>query len=152
MSLASRILRPLDKIRAIPGRLGLHPFTVTVRTNRWSGARVGFGTLTRSNTQLFIDGNQNPKVKQLSNQDAMLSAGVYSNQDFRVGPMTPPFNLGGIAYATLDQAMNPSTEFYFKLTGPGLPPAGAWYSRLRDETDSSLHIYIILRATGVVQT
>lgn len=145
---ASRLLPRLDKIRGIAGRLGLHAFSVYIRVNRWSGARAGLGTLTSTTTRLFVNGNQNPKVTQISNQDAMLSNGVYSNQDVRVGPFTPPFTGGGIAYATLDPAVNAGTEFFFKLVGPGEPVAGEWFRRLKDEADSSLHIYVILRALG----
>jgi hypothetical protein len=145
---ASKLLPRLDKIRGIAGRLGLHPFAFYIRANAWTGGRPGVGTLTSTTTRIYVDGNQNPKVKAVSDKDAMLSGGLYTNQDMRVGPLTPPFNLGGIAYATLDPPVASGTEFFFKLVGPGEPAVGQWFTRLNDDSDSALHIYIVLRATG----
>lgn len=148
MSLASKLLPRLDKIRGIAGRYGLHPFSVTIRTNRWDGGRPGVGTLVTSDVRLYVNGNQNPKIKQVSDQDAILSNGVYSNQDVKIGPLTPPFLFGGQTYLSLDPALNPGIEFFFKITGPGEPAVGQWFTRLSDEADSALHIYIVVRATG----
>lgn len=152
MSFASDILPDLDVVRGIAGDLGLHPFAVYLRVNTWSGdgtdLRPGLGTLTSTTTRLFVDGNQNPKVKNLSNEDAMLSAGQYSNQDIRVGPLTPPFLAGGVAYSSLDPDVAAGTEFFFKIVGPGQPATGEWFKRIRDEADSALHIYVILRSLG----
>lgn len=151
------MLRALDALRSIGGLLGVRAYTTTVRVDVWDGGRPGLGARTRTETPLLLtdaSGNkQNPLVRQLSNADAVLSGGVYTNQDMRIGPLTPPYTVDGTAngvpYALLDPDLNIGTALYFKLVGPGLPPGGMLYERIRDEADSLLHIYIVVRATAV---
>lgn len=148
MSFVNGLKRSLESARGIAGKLGLHPYTVTLQAQQWDGGRPGLGTKTTTETRLLVFG-QDPKVKQITEKDAVLSGGLYSNQDLKIGPLTPPFIVGGVRYDLLDPAQNPGTEFFFRLTGPGLPDSGAWYERLSDEKDSSLHIYVIVRKTAV---
>lgn len=150
MSFASDIRDSLDAIRGIPGEMGLRPHSVTVRVTTWSGARVGLGTATTTSTALYVGaGAQNPKVRQLSQRDVIASGGKYTDQDLRVGPVTPSYTGGGVAHATLDPSTSSSpTEVRFLVEGPGFPSAGALCERVGDETDSALHYYLILRQTG----
>lgn len=148
MSFASSILPSLDAIRGITGGLGLHKFTVLRRLIHWDGGAPGLGTKTFTDTPLFVNGNQNPKVAQVSGKDIILSGGQYTDQDYKIGPFTPTFPGGGIADATVDPVVVPGDELHFFLNGPGLSPNGAWFKRIGDVSDSSLHVYLIVRATG----
>lgn len=152
MTFASGIRKTLDKVRGIGGKLGLRPFSVIVRVDRWDGGAPGRGGRIRSRTPLLVNG-QPVKVAQVSNQDAVLSAGLYSNQDLRIGPMTPPFRFGGVEYATLDPTVSPEdgavAEMLFEVYGPGLPAGGILFERIRDESDSALHLYVVVRSKGV---
>lgn len=156
---ATTILPALDFIRGIRGQLGLNPFTVTVRVRTWNGARVGLGTKTDTDTVLKVGcacsaGLQPVTVKQLSAKDIVSSGGLYTDNDYRVGPLTPDYNTGGRTGGITDTTINPiptdsPTEVYFKMTGPGLPVAGQWFKRIRDE-ETALHKYVVIRATAAV--
>jgi hypothetical protein len=150
MSFASNLLPLLDRARSIGAQLGLRQSDVLVRVIQWSGDVPGEGTKTVTDTPLLVNGRR-PKVAQVSNRDAMLSAGAYTNQDMRIGPLTPPFPGGGVAYGTLDPPVTLGTEVHFRITGPGVPAGGLWYKRVGSEADSALHVYLIVRTTGIAE-
>lgn len=140
----------LDSLRAIPGKMGLHPHKVTVRVRTWAGgsrpAEHG-STFTDVDTVLRV-GGQNPKVAQVSQKDVIASGGSYTDRRVKVGPLTPPFPGGGTEYTTLDPPKVASpVEVFWKIEGDGYPPGGSWFTRVSDE-DSALHSYVILQATG----
>lgn len=153
--LATAILPALDGIRGIPGILGLNPFTVTIRVRTWTGVRVGLGTKTDTDTVLTVgcacaNGLQPVRVKQLSAKDVVASGGLYTDKDYKVGPLTPTYVTGGVADSTINPPMNANpTEVLFKMTGPGLPAAGQWFQRIRDE-ETALHKYVFLRAIATI--
>jgi hypothetical protein len=150
VSFASGVRKTLDHARGIAGKLGLHPFTVSMVAITWSGGRPGVGTKTTATATITVGKGQAPKVQQISDKEVALSGNAYTNQDLRIGPLTPPFVVGGVAYGSLNPASAPpGTQFYFKITGPGFPSVGRWYERLSDETDSALHIYVVVRNTGI---
>lgn len=145
MTFASDLRPALDAARGIAGGLGLHTFTVSVRVRTWSGARVGVGNATTTDTALTVSG-QAPKVVPVSPRDAVASGGLYTSQDLRVGPLTP----GLTAYATINPATSASpTEVLFVVTGPGTSASGDLYERVGEETGSALHYHLILRSKGV---
>src|SRR5579875_666951 len=138
-TLGSSILPALDAIRAIGGKLGLRPFTVTARLRVWSGERPGVGAYTDTDTVLTnmaADGTKQPvMVKQVSRRDAIASGGLYTDRDLRVGPITPPFPAalgflaGGFDDTTADpQPTNSATEVIWIVSSPtgtfGFPPGG----------------------------
>lgn len=152
MSLRTSLLSRIDRIRGIPGQLGLRQYSVMVRVRTWSGARVGLGTKTDTDTYVYTGaGTQNVKVSQLTTKDIVSSGGLYSDGDYKVGPMTP-LNLGtGVDLATVDPATSSSpTEVFFKIVGPGFPAAGQWCERISDDTTPNFHHYIVLRARATV--
>jgi len=150
MSLVDDLLPDLDRVRGIPGELGLRQYAVSLAVKTWSGARAGMGTATTTFTPIRCAGGaQNPKVRQLTQKDVVASGGVYSDQDFEVGPITPAFAGGGTAISGFEPAQGSSpTEIAFKLTGPGLPTGGAYYAKIGQDVTGNLHYSFILRKTA----
>jgi hypothetical protein len=146
MSFASDLRADLDDIRAIPGDLGLRPYTVTLVIETWDGARVGDGTKTTTRTTLLV-GGQPPKVQSVSQQDIV--AGGYMSGDFKVGPFTPPF-VGGGGYSVTDldppKLPNVQREVFYELVGPEPTTTVHRCEKVGDDADSALSTYLILRA------
>lgn len=162
MSFASDLRADLDEIRAIPDELGLRPFDVIVRVITWSGADasgrsgVGLGTSSYVDTPFLVGGGHRPKVRQVSMRDIIASGGLYHDQDLKVGPVTPAYagNAsqpgGGVAYGTIDPAVSGDpVEIYYRVSGNGLPGAGAWFDKFREFTDHAMNSYFILRRSAV---
>ena len=144
MSFASDLRADLDDVRAIPGDLGLRPYTVNLVTRVWTGARVGMGTSTTTRTALLV-GGQNPHVTQVTQQD--ITAGGYSAGDFKVGPLTPPFVGGGYATTDLDPPQDGSArEVWYELTGPSPATTLQTLEKVGEQADGALSIWLILHA------
>jgi hypothetical protein len=142
-------LAALDKIRAIGGILGLRPTTVTVRQIAWTGERAGVGTRTATDTVLTVAG-QPPQVHRVTQRDLIRSGGLYQSGDFRIGPLTPSYGTGGVTEAMMDPAATAnSDETYYILSGSNFPAAGLACERIKEEADSNLHRYVVVRALGV---
>jgi hypothetical protein len=157
-TLASALLPVVDTVRGIPGILGFHGTTVTARLVTWLGTRPGVGECTIVDTPLLVMSNtQNPRVRQLSDKDALASGGIYTNQDIRVGPVTPPFEAnefvaeGGVEHATIDPPMiaagTGAKQIFFKLAGRGFQ-FPVWFVRVGDETVPPLRRFLTLRRAG----
>jgi hypothetical protein len=157
-TLASTILPALDAIRGIGGILGLRPFTVTLRVRTWSGAKIGFGAKTDTNTVLTnvtatsAGTLENIKCRFLTTREIVASGGLYRDRDIRIGRITPSFAAayglpaGGFGDSTLDPTPGATpTEIFWNVAGPGMPSNGAWCSRIAEEV-SALHYSLILRA------
>ena len=99
----------------------------------------------------------NPKVRQVSDQEVIASQGIYKMEDLRVGPLTPQYALisngvlGGMSYSSVDPNINPSNtiEIYFKVTHSAYPSQGVWYVKVKEEVDSALSTYLVLRKSPV---
>lgn len=150
-------LAAIDEIRGIPDEaIGVRPISVTVRVVQWDGGRVGLGNPTVTDSPLLVgNGQWDPHVTQISARDALASGGKYTNQDVRVGPMTPAYaatlgvSSGGVASSTIDPPVqSASAEVYFKLAGDGYQGA-QWFTRIGDELVSSTKYFLILRKAGV---
>lgn len=153
MTLSDNLKSILDRVRSIPARLDLRPYTVTVRLRSWSGTRPGLGTKTDTDTELLVDGYA-PHVRQLSQRDVIASGGLYSTQDFEV-TLTPSFTVGDVSGGVAVSSFEPSTtshpqEIFFKLTGPGIPENGAWFKKVGQNISESVTLRITLKKTAEV--
>jgi hypothetical protein len=130
-TLADRLKPVVDKLRAISGKLGFRPFTVTLVTKTFEISpwdSDGYESIVE--IPLVHDYNWNPRVK-------LISFNSYSTQtylqgesdavDLEVGPLTPEF-LGrdgytqGISYEKLNALLQESnSSTYFIVNGPGIP-------------------------------
>lgn len=164
ITFASAIKLALDQRRSIAGLMGLRPFTVFVRTRRWSGARLGLGTFVDNGGGPDIQltngtlpapmGPQPVMVKAVSNKDIVASGGLYRDRDLRVGPITPTYlanvlPAGGFGDSTIDPPQTGSvpTEVFWIVFGPGMFPGGSLCMKV-GEIVTALHYELILRATG----
>lgn len=150
MSIVSGSLPILDAARGLLDDAGLRPYQVFVRVNTWSGARIGLGTKTSTVTELNVDGNKRPKVRQLSAKDVVASGGTLEDQLFEVGPLTPPFTGGGVATTTINPPTSASpTEVNYILIGPGTPAAGWLCKRVSDKLDSPFRYLVTIQRIGM---
>jgi hypothetical protein len=153
MSLVDDLLPVFGTVRSIPGSLGLNPFTLEVVVRTWTGGRPGVGTVTETATTILERG-QNPDVEQVSTREIIASAGLYRDQDLRVGPLTPPWtdpvdsSTGGTALTTLDPAPPAGASMFYRLHGPGLPSGGALYKKVELHVTDPTGYLLVLRKTG----
>lgn len=155
MSALSEALKAsLDKVRAIPGILGLRPYTVYIRVRIWSGERPGLGTKTDTDTDLTVNDGYAPRVRQLTEKDVVASGGLYSDQDFEI-LLTPAFvsscGIGGYLVSAFDPSTSSNpTEVFFNIKGPGLPATGGWYKKISQDVSSALTNTFIIRKTAEI--
>ena len=154
-TLRDALLPAVDITRGIPGVLGLRLFTVAVFTRSWSGSRVGIGTNTDVVTGVKIDlGIFQTKVRQLTERDVVASGGVYSVQDYEVGPITPPFAGSAAdndAISVFDPLVtaNPQ-EIFFQIQGPGLAGATNYFKKVGQRVDKSFRYTFTVTRTAEV--
>lgn len=164
ITFGSAIKMALDVRREIGGIMGLRPFSVFVRTRRWSGGRVGQGT--------YVDNAGGPdvqltngvplpgippqpvRVRQMSSKDIIASGGLFRDRDLRVGPVTPPYPAGvlpagGFGDSTIDPPQDGTvpTEIFWIVFGPGMFPGGSMCTKVQEEV-TALHYSLVLRSTG----
>lgn len=142
-NLREHLNRVADRIRALPGRLGERPTTVTIVTREWSGSRVAQGTVL-SETSLTI--TPTPKVRTVSSREIAASGGRYQAEDVRVGPITPTYDTGVSSGGYASSQVAPvkqrnGIEVVYRLAG--------WlagdYERVDTESDRTHQITIVLR-------
>lgn len=125
-------LKPLaNSIRAIPGQLGIRPYTVEIVLRHWTGTHVGDGTRSETATAITEAGGQPPKVRFLNGEERALLGVAHAVVE--IGPITPDFATGGTSIETLTGlAFSPQDhdEILYRLTGPGFPDGQLF--RIRD--------------------
>lgn len=147
MSFRTALLAGINAVRgAVPRALDLRQHTVTVRTRTWSDGEIGVGTATNADTTLTTgDGVTCPRVVQVSSKDVIASNGILSDQDLKIGPITP----GYVDASVVDPATTSTgREVFFKVTGPGLPSGGLWFKRIQDDAVRNFSFWIFLRSLG----
>lgn len=155
MTVQSNLRRMADRLRGVlPNAFGVREYDVLMRVNTWSGPLAGQGIKSTTETPLLVNG-QRCKVEQVSQRDIIASAGLYQDQDVKIGPLTPPFtNLdgspGGVDRAIIETPLGGAgVEVLFKITGPAYP-TGAWFERVRAELmKGNYHWTLVLRKLGV---
>ena len=157
MTFADDILPDLDDVRGIGGELGLRPFTVKVVVRTWTGARPGLPGTTYTDAPTILTvaaGSQTVKATAITNKDIVSSGGQYTDQDIKVGPITPAYAAtygldGGYQTSQIDPATTATArEVFWNVAGPGMPAGGGWCDKIGQEVDSALHYYAIVRRNG----
>ena len=158
MSLRDALLPVLDTIRSIAGipAIGIRPYTVKIRVRVWSGSRPGVGSYQDTDTVLSntitLSGVLTTvpvRVRPVSTKDVIASGGLYTDHDFRVGPMTPQFATGGYTGAQLDPVpTGAATEIIWLMSGPDIP-SNSVFAKIGEE-GTALHYYVTLRQQGQV--
>ena len=145
----------IDQIRGIPGSMGLRLFTASVVLRQWTGARIGIGTKldTQTPTKTTL-GLYSVKVTQVSSKDIIASGSLFQEQDMKVGPITPPYAgsaADGDSIALFDPPTTLApTEVFFNITGPGMPPGGAWFKKVSQDVSKSFRYTFIVRRTAEI--
>jgi len=152
-TLRDALLPVVDRVRGIPGLLGLRLFVPTILVRVWSGQRVGLGTNTDTSFSLKTSLGLFPiKARVLSEKQIVASNGVYQDQDVELGPITPPYTgstLDNDAISVFDPVPGTSpTEVFFNLTGPGYPGGGAWFKKVGQRTDRNFRYMLVVRKTA----
>lgn len=146
MSFVDDLLPTLDAIRAIPGDLGLHPFTVTRVTKTWASGTVGHGSATTTEQALTV-GGQNPHVRNATEDEIkhLLGAGsLFKPGTLLVGPLTPEFAGGGYDVDGFDASSGVATQVLYRVTGAGFPAAGRLYRVAKFDASRPMRITMVL--------
>ncbi len=154
-SLREALLPVVDQLRGIPGQLGLRQYTVSIYKREWTGPRVGLGFSTDTETPIAVDlGSYTPKVKMLTTHDIIASGGAYTDQDLKVGPITPPFagsGPDGNDITVFDPTPGEApVEIFFKIIGPGYPAEGAWFKKIAQDVTGNFRYMFTVRKTAEI--
>lgn len=159
-TLRDALLPAIDALRGIPATLGLRLYSVQVMYQTWSGTdssgRSGVGIGTKSNSPLLTlkvaTGSAQVSVHQVSQRDIINSGNLYTDQDLKIGPITPPYT--GSAkdddqIGIFDPVPTGSpTEVHFFVTGPGYS-SGAWFKKIGDDVSKPFSYFLFLRKNPV---
>jgi hypothetical protein len=159
--LRDKLLPVFDKVaRGIPNKLGLRQFDISLRIVSWSGTRPGLGTKTVTDYPVTVNqntaGNNRPKVKSISSHEIIASGGLYSQDDYRIGPLTPQYVSGGITYGTLPSDVEIAiqahpAEVFFNMQGPGMTAiSGDWFSLIDADFSKNFGYTLVIRKTAQV--
>lgn len=149
------LLPVVDKLRGIPGLFGLRIFTVSVVTRTWNGSRPGVDNSTSTDTTKGVKvdlGTYRTKVTQITARDVIASGGMYTDQDVRVGPITPPYTgstQDGDAITVFDPLPNAAPqEIFFNIQGDGYPAGGAWFKKISQDVTRPMRYEFVLRRSA----
>jgi hypothetical protein len=148
-----RILRAADRGRRAAAAVGVRPFTVTVRIERYSGS-IGHG-VTLQSTSSVVTLDPAPKVVQLGGEQAMFygagellaeSTGESRVTVYRIGPITPAFTGGGYTMAQLLPVPADDHErAVVLLTGPGFAAGGEPFKVIEHDASDATEIYLVVK-------
>jgi hypothetical protein len=143
-----------DVALGVPSLIGLRPYSMSLETLTWSGDRPGIGTLITTSVPLYNDGYVNPRFRQVSKQEVVLSGGVLKDQDVVIGPFVFPYNDGlGDVGGTDPLSFSPPTnslvtEFYINIQGPNFPIGGSQFKKIWDNSERNVMYRVYLRNTA----
>lgn len=142
MTLADDLKALARDIRAIPGQLGIRPYTVTVRVSSWSGGAIGEGTETVVlDTAIVEGGGQSPKVRRPNSEEVAL--GALDAGDLVVGPITP--SPAGFTHTQLTGGTATTGQLVsYIVTGPDWDSGTARFRLKAIQTDRALHTTLTL--------
>jgi len=138
----------LDEARGLLDEFGFNSYDVVMRLVEWSGARIGEGDPTKTDTTLTLDGSHRINVERLTGHDIMASGGLYSEGDWRVGPLTPAYPGGGRDASYFNPTSSQPFEIFYKLTGPGFE-SGQWFRKIDQKVDGNFGLFFTIRAENV---
>lgn len=149
--------------RGIPNKFGLRQYDIVLRVNGWSGQTAGDGNLTVTDYDVTVNttepdsGNNRPNVRQLSQKDVIASGGLYSDIDFRIGPLTPQFvnPIDGLTYGTLPTDVEKTVQatpqdIQIIIKGPGMKDQtnGDAFKIIGSDFSHNFGYFFTVRKTG----
>lgn len=148
MTLVSNLLKSVDKIRGIPdGSIGARPYVVTVRVRTYAADGLA-GTWTDTDTVVSHANGQRPKCRRVNYKETVAGGGRYQQGDWRLGPLTPDYAGGGIAFATMTPTRTGANEVLYIVVGPDTPAGGEICNAVALEADRPITRFLVLRPTG----
>jgi hypothetical protein len=160
--------QPLDFIKyaadtalTVPSLIGLRNYVMTLTFTTWTG-RPGQGAPTITTKTLVngtsLDGYANPRFRQVSKQEIVLSGNLLKDQDVVIGPFVFPYDTGlGEAGGTNPDIFSDPiatvgsvTEMYINIAGANLPTGGSNFKKIWDETSKNVIYKVYLRDTGTI--
>lgn len=142
MALADDLKAIVWSVRAIPGQLGLRPYSATIVQGVDLGEQTGDDAGVYLDVPILEASGQSPRIRQLSDEElalAGLGAGLW-----KVGPFTPDFTSGGTAIADmLGTTLDAGDTLRIRLTGPRYPD-GALFRIVKVGHDHALHYDLTL--------
>lgn len=138
----------LDAIRTgIPTAFGIRTVSLTVRVKTWSGAAVGKGTKTVTDTLITGPAGNRYKIREVNAKDVVLSGGLYQSGQYKVGPITPPYAGGPFTAADLipPKTSSPREVYYGVTDSTGITQ---WCSMMGADTMNALRWFLYLKPTG----
>lgn len=149
-TLRDSLLPVLQRFRDLSVGLGVRQYQVWLRKITWTGARVGLGDATTTDTYLG-----KPKFRRVSAED-IVAGSVMNEQMFEIGPFTPshsqpvstPDTLAVTPFELSPQQTGTPTEIYFVVKGPGLPTAGALFERVEDSVERPFRYTVTIKSVG----
>ncbi len=149
-TLRDSLLPVIQRFRNLSVEFGVRQYQVWLRKTVWSGARVGHGTPTTTDTYLG-----KPKFRSVSSKDVIIGS-VMSEQRFEVGPFTPAHSQPSSTPDTVSvdpEDLNPDqtgvpTEIHFVVKGPGFPTEGALFKRVTDSVERAFRYTVTIEAIG----
>ena len=140
-------------MRNIPNQFGVRLYQVAVTTRTWTGSRPGLGTFSDTTTGLKVDLGIGPvKARQMSGEEIVASGGVYGDELWEIGPITPPYpgsspDNDGIAVFD-PPVVGPNTEIFYTLTGPGLSAPANTFKKVARRVDRAFRYMFTLQKTA----
>jgi len=135
-TLRDALLPAINSIRAIPGLLGIRPYTVSILVGTSTGAYTGRGDRLVEQFPITEAGGQPPKVRQLNTEE--LALGNLGKGSLRIGPITPDFPGGGTSIERIKPCVAAGQTVHVMVTGPEYPN-GARFLIKDVQTDHALH-------------
>lgn len=141
MSFADDMKALVYDIRAIPGEMGLRPYTVAIVSGQWNGSNTGRGALAQDIIPVTEANGQPPKVRAMNTEELAL-AGL-GKGSMKIGPITPPFAGGGSPLIAARSAVENGQTMHIQLTGPDIPN-GALFLIKSWNADRALHETLVV--------
>lgn len=146
MTFRTGLLKRVDRIRRIPQKLDLRQNTIDIVLRKWSSGTVGKGTKSETIERLYVGGNCNIRVRQVTSEDIVASGGLLTAQDIKIGPFTPEFPGGGLPQFVYDPPSQ-GAEVLFIIKGHGFED-GRQYKRKTDSAVANFTSWLFLSSTG----
>lgn len=140
-SFRNSLLPMISRVRALPGQMGLRPYSVALITGTWNGTNTGRGALAQDVVPVTEANGQPPKVRVMNTEELAL-AGL-GKGSMKIGPITPPFAGGGSPLIAARAALQAGQTMHVMLTGPDMPEGNLFLIKSWN-ADRALHETLVV--------
>jgi hypothetical protein len=145
MSFRDDVRAICHEVRAIPGELGMRPWSVEAVIRSWSGTEPGEGVEQVDRCAITEANGNNPKVRTMSDEE--IAVGGFAEGSMKVGPITPDFPGGGTVIDSIVRSGEGARALLqFVLNGPG--SCDDTYTLKSYSVDRAFHYTLVLERTA----